>query len=76
MALAPQGDQRLDLGRGTVLDVGLAQIAAVGEQAFGATQVLGQGLKLLEHRHQLSFVVCRSRDCGGHDEQAAGSHGR
>src|SRR5882762_7166325 len=45
MARAPQGDQRFDLRRFGLLDVRLAQIAAVGKDAFDAAQFLRQCLE-------------------------------
>ena len=62
MARAPHRDQRLDLGRRALLDVALTEIPTVGEDSFGATEFFGQRLQLLDHRHQLLFVVGRLRD--------------
>jgi len=76
MASASHRDQRFDLDRRATLDVGLTEIATVGEYPFGATQFLRQRLDLLDHRHQLFFVVGCLRDFGGHDEHAAGRHDR
>src|ERR1039458_575420 len=59
MARAPQRDQRFDLGCLAMLDVGLTEIATVGEYPLGTTQFLRQRLDLLDHRQELLFVVGR-----------------
>src|SRR4051794_11335994 len=76
MRCAPRCDQRLDLRRRALLDVALTEVAAVGQYPFGATELLGQLLQLLDHRQELSFVVDRLRDIGGYDEHAARSDHR
>src|SRR5208337_1553709 len=62
MSAAPHGNQRLDMRGLALLDVGLAQIPAVGEDALGAAQFFRQRLELLDHRDELLFVVGRLGD--------------
>jgi len=57
MIAAPHGDQRFDLCRRALLDVGLTEVTTVSEYPFGASQLYRQRLNLLDHRHQLLFVV-------------------
>ena len=76
VTLTAQGHQRFDLRRRAVLDVRFTQVAIVGQQPSGTTQLPRQCLKLLQHRHELALVVRRLSDVLGHDEQTArGYHG-
>lgn len=76
MASAAHGNQRFDLGRCALLDVGLADIPVVNQHPPGAAQLLRQRLELRDHRRQLLLVVARLRHRVGYHQQAAGSdHG-
>src|SRR5215469_16597901 len=76
MALTLERDQRLDARCRTSLDVLLAQISAVSQQALGTSQLFGQPLELLDHRDQLLFIVRRLRDRRGHYQQTLGGYDR
>jgi hypothetical protein len=57
MLVASDGDQGLDTGRLTGLDVLLAAVTAVGDQAFHGAEHLGLGLEGGQHRLDLLFIV-------------------
>jgi hypothetical protein len=68
-ALRPMGvvfvafdrDRRLDTGTIAGRDVGLAEVAGIGQELFRPVDLLGQSLQLLEHRRELLLVVGRLR---------------
>ena len=66
-------DQRRDVGVGAGLDVGLAEIAAVRQQALGRAQRLRQAGQRGKRRFDLAFVVGRLDHIGG-DHQPPGKH--
>jgi hypothetical protein len=76
MRLPPQGDHRLDLGRRAEFDVGLAEIAGVGEHCFRLAESLGQGLEPLQHRLDLLLVIGGLNHLRGDDEEAVRRHHR
>ena len=57
MLLASRSDQWFDLRCLTALDVDLAKIPRISKEAADAAQFLGQCLDLLDHRHNLLFIV-------------------
>jgi hypothetical protein len=57
MASAPQGNQRFDLGRRAMLNVGLTEIAVVGEDALSSIEFFGQRLDFFDHRIALATLA-------------------
>ena len=75
-AAASKGDQRLNMRRLAVLDVRFAQVSVLRDDARGAAQLLRQPLELLDHRHELLFVVGRFGDFRHHGQHDVARHER
>ena len=71
MRLPAGGDQRLDAGLGAGIDIGRAEVAAIGQQRIGPSHFVGQGRDLVDHRRELLFVVGRLHHLGHNHQQAA-----